>query len=138
MSQNSNERIVRQFIEEVWNRGASESIDSFLDAGFLDRAYKPGNAQGHRAMVEILKSTVANAAWSIERIVANDDTVICEMMLTGTHSGAFAGIQPIGNPISVRAYRSFALAGGKIVEHSALLDTHMLLMQMAKDTGDTP
>jgi len=137
MSPTSNQQIVRGFIEDVWNRGLTERIADFVSAGFVDRAYNPPDAEGHRSMVETLKATIADAVWTVDRMVADDTAVICEMRLTGTHTGAFRGIPASGNPISVRAYRSFVLSDGEIVEHAALLDTQSLLAQMKKDaTGN--
>lgn len=127
--------IVRDFIDRVWNGGDSAAIDRFVDADFVDRAYDPPNAEGHARMVEMLKQVVPDAAWTIDRLAAQDQTVLCELTLTGTHRGAFSGHKPKGNVVRVRAYRTFVFDAGKIIEHAALLDTSTLLKQMAGAPG---
>lgn len=127
--------VVRDFIDLVWNGGDSAAVAKFVDADFVDRAYDPPNAQGHAKMVEMLKQVVPDATWSIDRLVAQDKTVVCELTLTGTHRGAFRGHEPKGNVLKVRAYRTFVFGEGKIIEHAALLDTSTLLKQMAASPG---
>ena len=123
---------VRRFIDEVWNHGRGEAIASFTAPGYVDKAYSPPNADGHRAMVETLKSIIPDFHWTIDGLVAAGDLVMVELTLRGTHLGSFRGIEARGNPIEVRSYRTFRFDGDLIVEHRALLDTDRLLKQMAE------
>ncbi|WP_191969550.1 ester cyclase [Neorhizobium galegae] len=126
----TNKTIVRGYIEEIWNRGLIERFGSFFATEYQEAAYSPANSEGHCAMVAVQKRIMPDAVWSIERMTAEDDSVICELTLRGTHQAAFKGVEPAGNSIHVRAYRTFVLKDGKIVHHSALLDTAELLKQM--------
>lgn len=126
----TNKTIVRGYIEEIWNRGLIERFENFFAANYQEATYSPANSEGHCAMVAVQKRIMPDAVWSIERMTAEDDSVMCELTLRGTHQAAFKGVEPSGNPIRVRAYRSFVLKDGKIVHHSALLDTAELLKQM--------
>ncbi|MCJ9753952.1 ester cyclase [Neorhizobium sp. BETTINA12A] len=126
----TNKTIVRGYIEEIWNRGLIERFGSFFAAEYQEAAYSPANSEGHCAMVAVQKRIMPDAVWTIERMAAEDDGVMCELTLCGTHQAAFKGVEPSGNPIRVRAYRSFVLKDGKIMHHSALLDTAELLKQM--------
>lgn len=122
--------LVAAFIETVWNGGAVDLFGDFVAPDYEERAYTPANAEGHCNMVGVLKRVMPDAEWTIESIVADSKGVICEMMLTGTHQGAFKGIEPRGNAIRVRAFRNFRMRDGKIAGHSALLDTAELTRQM--------
>lgn len=126
----TNKTIVRGYIEEIWNRSLIERFENFFAADYQEATYSPANSEGHCAMVAVQKRIMPDAVWSIERMTAEDDSVICELTLRGTHQAAFKGVEPSGNPIRVRAYRTFVLKDGKIVHHSALLDTAELLKQM--------
>lgn len=121
---------VRRFIDEVWNGGRSDAIEAYMAPDYVDRAYTPASAEGHRAMVETLKSVMPDGRWSIDAIGEKDGIVMVELTLTGTHLGPFRALAATGNDIRVRGYRSFVFAGDRIVEHRALLDTHALLQQM--------
>jgi len=126
-----NAETVRRLVDEVWNAGDPARLDAFLAPDFEDEAYSPPNAQGHKAMVATLRDVIPDARWTIERLTAGGDAVVCELRLTGTHQGAFRGIAPQGFPIDVRAYRTFLFVNGRIRRHAALLDTAGLLRQMA-------
>jgi steroid delta-isomerase-like uncharacterized protein len=126
----ANKAIVSGYIEEIWNNGRVERFADFFATDYEEAAYSPANAEGHCAMVAVLKRIMPDAVWSIERVTAEDDCVVCQLILRGTHQAAFRGVEPSGNPVRVRAYRSFVLKDGKIVHHSALLDTAELLRQM--------
>jgi predicted ester cyclase len=131
MQTTAHAEIVRRFIDEVWNQSRSEAIASFIAPGYVDRAYNPPNADGHRAMVDTLKSIIPDAHWTIDGLVAQDNLVMAELTMRGTHLGSFRGIEPRGNAIEVRSYRTFRFEGDRLVEHRALLDTDRLLKQMA-------
>jgi predicted ester cyclase len=132
MQTTAHTEIVRRFIDEVWNQGRSEAIASFTAPGYIDKAYNPPNVDGHRAMVDTLKSIIPDVHWTIDALVAQNDLVMAELTMRGTHLGSFRGIEARGNPIEVRSYRTFRFDGDRIVEHRALLDTDRLLKQMAE------
>ena len=122
--------LVAAFIETVWNAGAIDRFTDFAAPDYEERAYTPASAEGHCNMVGVLKRVMPDARWSIESMAADGERVICELVLTGTHLGAFKGCEPHGNTIRVRAFRNFRVAKGRIVAHSALLDTTELIRQM--------
>lgn len=126
----ANRAIIGGYIEEIWNRGLTERFADFFADDYEEAVYSPANAEGHCAMVAVQKRIMPDAVWTVERMTAEDDGVICELILRGTHQGAFKGVEACGNPIRVRAYRTFVLKDGKIVRHCALLDTADLLKQM--------
>lgn len=126
----TNKAIVGGYIEEIWNRGMTERFADFFADDYEEAVYSPANAEGHCAMVAVQKRIMPDAVWTVERMTAEDDAVICELTLHGTHQAAFKGVEASGNSIRVRAYRTFVLEDGKIVRHSALLDTAELLKQM--------
>jgi predicted ester cyclase len=122
--------IARRYIEEIWNQGRIERFGEFFAPDYEEFNYEPANAAGHCGMVVKLKQIMPDAVWTIERMTADDDSVVCELTLRGTHQAEFRGIAPIGNAIAVRAYRTLVFLENKIVRHSALLDTAELLKQM--------
>ncbi|HEV7371527.1 ester cyclase [Arenibaculum sp.] len=125
-----NTDLVRRFIEQVWQQGRVERITDFVTAGFVENAYEPRTREGHAATVRTLLAAVPDAAWTIERTTAQDDRVVCELRVRGTHLGPFRAIPASGNRIDARQYRTFRIEGGLIAEHWALFDTAAFLRQI--------
>jgi steroid delta-isomerase-like uncharacterized protein len=125
-----NAEIVCEFINEVWNAGDATAVDRFLTPDYIEHAYDPKSVAGLKAMVALLATAFPDQRSDIEDCVAQEDRVMVRLRLTGTHHGTFRTKEATGNRIDVRAVRWFRLAGGKIAEHWALLDTLALFRQI--------
>lgn len=90
----------------------------------------PADKNGHASMVRLFSAAFSGAAHAIEQCVAQDDMVIVRLRITARHTGQFRDIAATGNAIDVTQYRSFRIAGARIVEHWALFDTAGLLRQL--------
>ncbi len=130
-TEQANTDIVRAFIESFWNGRDSDSLHRFLTPDYVDHAYVPHTADGLKKTAGDLSTALPDHRSAIEDVVAQGDKVVARMVLRGTHDGPFRGAPPTGNPVAVNVYRMYRLAGGKIAEHWALLDTATLLRQIA-------
>ena len=126
----ANAALVREFIEQIWNRRQAASLAQYLSDDYIDHAYQPPNAIGLSNMLAELKQAFPDAHQSPECTTAQDDMVVCRLTLTATHQGQFRTTPATGNSVRVQVYRSFRIANGKIAEHWALLDTANLLRQI--------
>lgn len=130
-AEKTNTDTVRAFIEAFWNVRSLDTTDRFLAPDYIDHAYTPPTVEGLKATAAELAAALPDHRSTIEDVVAQGDKVVTRMMLRGTHGGPFRGAAPTGNMIEVNVYRMYRLAGGKIAEHWALLDTATLLRQIA-------
>ncbi len=130
-TEQTNTDTVRAFIESFWNGRDPDSLDRFLTPDYVDHAYVPHTAEGLKGTASELSATLPDHRSVIEDMVAQGNKVVARMVLQGTHGGHFRGAPPTGNPVEVNLYRMYRLAGGRIAEHWALLDTVTLLRQIA-------
>jgi len=126
----TNSDTVRAFIEAFWNERDLDSAGRFLAPDYVDHAYSPHTADGLKKTAGELAGAIPDHRSIIEDLVAQGDKVVARMVLRGRHGGPFRGAPPTGNPVEVNVYRMYRLAGGKIAEHWALLDTATLLRQI--------
>ena len=67
-------------------------------------------------------------------MVEQDEDVIMRFHLTGTQSGAFAGLPATGKPLSIHGFEHFVVRGGKVVSSYAVSDQ----LDVARQIGLVP
>lgn len=127
--------LVREFIEQIWNRRDTTRLSEYLSEDYIDHAYQPANAEGLTKMLAQLEQAFPDARQSIDAITAEGDMVVCRITLTATHTGLFRDAPASGNAVRVQVYRSYRVVDGKIAEHWALLDTAALLRQIGANVS---
>jgi steroid delta-isomerase-like uncharacterized protein len=68
--------------------------------------------------------------WEMRHIVVDDDNIVVQFTVTGTHLGTFQGIEATGRRVSVSEFTRYHLDGGKFAEVWDLLDMDALLKQI--------
>jgi steroid delta-isomerase-like uncharacterized protein len=68
--------------------------------------------------------------WEMRHIVVDDDNIVVQFTVTGTHLGTFQGIEATGRLVSVSEFTRYHLDGGKFAEVWDLLDMDALLKQI--------
>ena len=91
----------RLFYEEVWNQGKLETIEKFLDPGFvLYDPTAPGGEirgfDGFKLYVTTFRSAFPDLRFKIDDVMVEGDKVAIRWTATGTHKGEFMGIKPTG------------------------------------------
>ena len=132
----ANSTLVREFIEHIWNRRDTARLQEYLTADYIDHAYQPANVDGLHIMLGQLAQAFPDAQQSVEAITAQDDRVVCRLILTATHQGPFRDVAASGSAVRVHVYRSYRIVDGKIGEHWALLDTASLLRQIGANVSN--
>jgi steroid delta-isomerase-like uncharacterized protein len=128
--------LVRDFIEQVWNRRDTAQLSTYLSEDYIDHAYQPANSEGLHNMLMQLGLAFPDAQQEIAAITAQDDMVVCRITMTATHQGPFRDAPASGNAVRVQVYRSYRIVDGKIAEHWALLDTATLLRQIGANVSN--
>ena len=78
----------------------------------------------------MMRSGFPDIQWTLEEMIAEGDKVAARFTMRGTHQGAFFGVPPTGNKISVKAINFYRLSGGKIVDEHGQPDLLSLLQQI--------
>ena len=128
-----NKQVVQRYFEEMWNGGKPELIDELVAADYVHHpsAGEDGHGPGYVAnIVATLRSAFPDVRFTVEAMVAEGDLVATRVTMTGTHRGAFGGIEPTGRPVRRKEMLMHRVAGGKLVEGWSLPDRKGLLDQL--------
>jgi predicted ester cyclase len=139
MNESVNKECIQRHFEELWNRGEVEEIDQFFSREFSNFGVPYSDVRG---MIQHIIRTWRNAfpdfVFQIDSLIAEGDTVMCEVTLSGTHLGDFPLIPPLHGPtlapngkkFSVKHIHRFRLKEAKIVEHFAVRDDLGMFQQL--------
>jgi steroid delta-isomerase-like uncharacterized protein len=132
MSAQTNEKMVRDWVEAGWNTG---------DLSMVDRVYAPDYAL-HGPGTEIRTPEAFKrffAGWhtglpdmhmTVEDLIASGSTVVWRFRATGTHRGEVFGIAPTGKQVTFTGIVITRFADGKWAEDWFEADFLGLLQQL--------
>jgi steroid delta-isomerase-like uncharacterized protein len=117
MSLEENKALVRR-LAEVINQGTLSIVDQVVSSDFVlhhasGRDF-PKEVYSQNAVT--LRNAFPDVNMALDDLCAEGDKVVCRYTITGTHKGAYQGIPPTGNTISIQGINIFRIADGKIAE----------------------
>jgi predicted ester cyclase len=124
MSDNNKTR-VKQFFEEVVQKGNMSLLDQFVAKDFVDHQPAPGQmpgVAGVRQFFGSLHAAVSNLQVNIENMIAEGDLVAVHTSLQGKHTGELMGIPPSGKDVVMRVSDIVRIVNGKVVERWGVED----------------
>ena len=125
--------VVRRLFEEVLNGGKLSLLDTLVSAAYVDHSPAAGQAPGAagvKAKVEALRGAFPDVRFTLEDLVAEEETAAARWHWKGTHRGAFLGVPPTGRLIVVRGMDFYRVKEGRIVEHWDAVDELGMLTQL--------
>ena len=129
-----NKAVVRQVVEEIFNRGNISRADEFLAPDFVEREdLPPGiprDREGVKQLTIMLRSAFPDFKATIDDIVAEGDKVVIRQTWSGTQKGEWMGIPPTGKTVSFGVIDIIRIAGGKFVEHWGQMDSMGMMQQL--------
>jgi steroid delta-isomerase-like uncharacterized protein len=69
--------------------------------------------------------------WEMRNIVVDDHNIVVHFTVTGTHLGAFQGIEATGRRVAVSEFTLYRVESGKFAEVWDLLDMDAVLKQIS-------
>ena len=134
MSAEQNKALVRQMVEEIFNRGNISLADEFMASDFVEHEELPPGIprgrEGVKQLTMIMRSAFPDFKATIQDMIAEDDKVVIRMTWTGTQKGEFMGIPPTGKSVSFGVIDIIRAAGGKFVEHWGQMDSMGMMQQL--------
>jgi steroid delta-isomerase-like uncharacterized protein len=134
MSTEQNKVLVRQMVEEVFNRGNMSLADKFLAPDFVEREELPPGVprgrEGVKQLTAMFRSAFPDFKATIDDIIAEGDKVVIRQTWTGTHKGEFMGMPPTGKRMSIGVIDIIRIVGGKFVEHWGQMDSMGMMQQL--------
>lgn len=133
----SNEQLVRRFIDEVFVRGRLEAVDELVAADFVPHTWpSTGDGRGDlkRAMARVSKG-LADVRFTVDDLIAVDDRVAVRLTASARQVGELMGIPASGKSYTIGEIHWFRLRDGKIAEHWHQFDQLGMLRQLGAMPG---
>jgi steroid delta-isomerase-like uncharacterized protein len=70
--------------------------------------------------------------WEMRHIVVDDDYIAVHFTVTGTHRGAFQGIEATGRRVAISEFTLYRVEGGKFAEVWDLTDMEEVMRQIGQ------
>src|SRR6266851_8387079 len=96
----ANKKLVRTFIEEVFNKRQPAAADRFLVNDFVEHNPNlPQGLDGRKRFVAAVLAGFSDYHGEIVEILAEGDKVVVRTQWSGTQDGPFLGLPPSGNKV---------------------------------------
>jgi predicted ester cyclase len=122
-----------RFNEEVFRHRRVDAIDELLTDDFVEHTPAPGagtDRQAAKDFIGLMLAAFPDLDFSIDRQIAEGDTVSSVGMMTGTHHGEFMGVPATGRKVAVQVMDTGRVRGGRFSEHWGLVDMPALMGQL--------
>ena len=135
-----NKKLIRRLYDEGINRHDAKAAAAFYAEDTRNHGRTVGRA-GMQNVFETLFATYPDFNYRILEATAEDDRVVCKVMMSGTHlgqptivndafGGMLTGVKPTGRKVEVLQFHSFRVRGSEICEHAAVRDDLGMLKQL--------
>ena len=128
-----NKALMRNYIEEAWNKGNLDFVDKNFSSDFVGHGTfhgQPTNRDGVKSVISTIRNAIPDLNITIEDMLAEGTKVASRWVTKGTHKGDLMGAKPTGNKISVSETAVFRVKDGKVVEAWANRDDLGFLQQV--------
>ena len=133
MSAESNKLLMSRFVEFI-NTANEVLAEELVDANAIFHApVSPDpfiGPQGYMKILGMMRSGFPDIQWTLEEMIAENDTVAARFIMRGTHQATFFGVPASGKEIQVQAVNFYRFSNGKIVEERGQPDLMALLQQI--------
>jgi steroid delta-isomerase-like uncharacterized protein len=135
MSAQDNKAVVERLLN-AWNDSDFQVIEEELVASdFVNHNPPPvpgigRDRDGMLAAMRYMRQAFPDGRAESVNLVAEDDRVVVQDVVRGTHQGEFMGVSATGRQVSFEFVHIFRLAEGRIVERWGLVDAMGLMMQL--------
>ena len=129
-----NRALVRRLYEEVWNKRRLELLDELISPSHALQAPNVSGSevgpQAYRRQVLALLKGFPDLQMTIEDIFGEDEKIVVEWTLSGTHDGKILGIPATHKKVSVDGVTIHHVANGKVIDSSANWNALSLMKQL--------
>jgi steroid delta-isomerase-like uncharacterized protein len=129
-----NRALVRRLYEEVWNKRRLELLDELLSSSHAllgpNVSGSEVGPQAYKRQVLALLKGFPDLQMTIEDIFGEDEKIVVEWTLSGTHDGKFLGIPATHNKVSSDGVTIHHVANGKVIDSFANWDALGVMKQL--------
>jgi steroid delta-isomerase-like uncharacterized protein len=130
--------LIDKFVEELWNERRLDVADSIFADDCVTHQLRSGVPtdavpRGPQAIKEHVAGWIASfpdLRFSVEQILSEGDRVMMQLLMEGTHQGAWLGIPASRKKIQIRMFTVHRILKGKIVEDWVLVESLGIFQQL--------
>jgi steroid delta-isomerase-like uncharacterized protein len=135
MSLEANKATVQHLYEQLFNQGNLSVVDEVIAPDFINHNAPLGSNRGPESMrqlITMLSTSFPDMHYTVEEIVAEGDTVVARVTMSGTHRGPgpVQGMPPTGRSVRQDQMHFIHFRDGKVVEHRAVRDDLGVMRQL--------
>ena len=131
-------QLITRFVEELWNERQLEVADAIFADDCVTHQLRSGVPtdavpRGPEAIKEHVAGWIASfpdLRFSIEQMFSEGDHVMTQLLMEGTHQGAWLGIPASGKKMQIRMFTVHRVVQGKIVEDWVLVESLGFFQQL--------
>jgi predicted ester cyclase len=132
------DELVRAFFDAV-NADDPARIDELLTRSFLSYdMHGTRSRTGLKRYLADLRRSFSELRFEVHEnvgVLVEGDLVALRTIITGSHTGDYAGVAPTGSPIQTSASHIFRVRDDQLVEHWQVVDTYRILVAIAAIPG---
>jgi predicted ester cyclase len=120
MTVEDNVALVRRFYEEAWNHGRTAVCDELFDMNYVRHDLRPTQAEpgpsGMKQIVTAFRAAFPDIQFRVDIVFGSGDMIAARWTATGSHTGAWGGIDATGRTATFSGVNLYRFAEGKTVE----------------------
>ena len=139
-------QLINRFVNELWNERHFDVADAIFATNCVTHQLRSGVPvdavpRGPEAIKEHVAGWIASfpdLSFSIEQMLSEGDRVVTQLLMEGTHQGAWLGIPASGKKMQIRMFTIHRVLQSKIVEDWVLVESLGVFQQLGvvPDTAD--
>jgi steroid delta-isomerase-like uncharacterized protein len=131
-------QLISRFVEELWNERRLDVADTIFTKDCVTHQLRSGVPtdavlRGPQAIKEHVAGWIASfpdLRFSVEQMLSEGDCVVMQLLMEGTHLGAWLGIPASGKKIQIRMFTIHRVLQGRIVEDWVLVESLGIFQQL--------
>ena len=129
-----NKALAGRFYNEVLNSHNRSEIKSFVTTDFIDHNPSPGHTgkglDDLTAQLNELLTALPDLRVTADLLVAEEDTVVAYLTMTGTNTGPFGNMPASNKPVKFNGIDIVQIKDGKATERWGVSDDLSMMTQM--------
>jgi steroid delta-isomerase-like uncharacterized protein len=131
-------QLINRFVGELWNEHRLDVADAIFAKNCVTHQLRSGVpadsvSRGPQVIREHVAGWIASfldLRFRIDQMLSEGDRVVTQLLMEGTHLGAWLGIPASGKKLQIRMFTVHRVAKGKIVEDWVLVESLGVFQQL--------
>jgi predicted ester cyclase len=123
----------RRVLEEIFPAADEGALAEAISAEFVNHEAPPGTPPGPAGItmfMRMLAAAFSDQKWTVQKVVADGDTVALYCVHSGRHTGTWFGLPATGREFAYKQMHMIRMKDGLGVEHWAVRDDAGLMRQL--------